>query len=89
MCIRDEDLAESVKLSGKTALLITHDLAEAAALSDRVLVMSQRPGHITEELVIDVPDRRNPLARRQHLVDHIGQLMKSLDIGHLGLGAAG
>ncbi len=87
--VLQQDLAESVKVNGKTALLITHDLAEAAALSDRVLVMSKRPGHITEELVIDVPDRENPLARRQHLGDHIGQLMKSLDIGHLELGTAG
>jgi len=38
--------------------------------------------------VIDVPDRENPLVRRQQLSDHIGHLMKSLDIDHLELGAA-
>ena len=86
--VLQQDLAVSIKVNGKTALLITHDLAEAAALSDRVLVMSKRPGHITEELVIDVPDRENPLVRRQQLSDHIGHLMKSLDIDHLELGAA-
>jgi NitT/TauT family transport system ATP-binding protein len=86
--VLQQDLAVSIKVNGKTALLITHDLAEAAALSDRVLVMSKRPGHITEELVIDVPDRENPLVRRQQLSDHISHLMKSLDIDHLELGAA-
>ena len=49
-----------------TALLITHDLAEAVAMSDRILVMSERPGTIIEELIVDLPDRDNPLIRRAH-----------------------
>jgi len=40
----------------RTVVFITHDLAEAVALSDRVLVMSARPGRI-------VADMRIPLAR--------------------------
>ena len=43
--------------------MITHDLREAIILSDRVLVMSGRPGTIIDEVVIDIPDRDNPLAR--------------------------
>lgn len=39
--------------SRKTIVFITHDLDEALALSDRVAVMSGRPGHITT--VVDVP----------------------------------
>ncbi len=47
-------------MEGKTALLITHDLVESIALSDRVLVMSRRPGTIIEEIRVELPDRDVP-----------------------------
>lgn len=57
---------ETIATSGVTTLLITHDLAEAVAMSDRILVMSERPGRIIEEIMVDLPDRQNPIARRAH-----------------------
>jgi NitT/TauT family transport system ATP-binding protein len=44
-----------------TVLFITHSVEEAVGLSDRVLVMSPSPGHVVEELHIDLP-RPRPLA---------------------------
>lgn len=42
----------------KTVLFITHSIEEAVGLSDRVLVMSNSPGRIVEEIVIDLPRPR-------------------------------
>lgn len=42
---------ENIKLS---TLFITHDIDEAILLSDRIYIMTGKPGHITEELAVDV-----------------------------------
>jgi len=42
-----------------TVLFVTHDLAEAVAVSDRVLVMSSRPGRIVADVPIDLPRPRS------------------------------
>jgi NitT/TauT family transport system ATP-binding protein len=81
--ILQRDLAQTLKKAGKTALLITHDLSEAVTLSDRVLVMSRRPGTIVEEITIDMPQRENPIARRHDpkVNDYVARLMDHLGIG--------
>jgi NitT/TauT family transport system ATP-binding protein len=43
----------------KSVLFVTHDVEEAIALSDRVLVMSPRPGRIVAEFSIDLPRPRD------------------------------
>jgi NitT/TauT family transport system ATP-binding protein len=81
--VLQRELAQTLKRAGKTALLITHDLLEAVTLSDRVLVMSRRPGRIIDEITIDIPGRDEPLNRRLHpkISDYVNRLMDRLDIG--------
>ena len=43
----------------KTVLMVTHSIREAVLLSDRVLVMSPRPGKIVQDVMIDLPRPRS------------------------------
>ena len=49
------DVMEQIHLS---TLFITHDIDEAILLSDRIYILSGRPGHITDEIHINVPKPR-------------------------------
>lgn len=51
------DVMEKIKLS---TLFITHDIDEAVLLSDRIYLLSGKPGRITNEIVIDEPKPRSP-----------------------------
>jgi NitT/TauT family transport system ATP-binding protein len=85
--VLQRDLAQMLRQTRKTALLITHDLLEAVTLSDRVLVMSRRPGAIIDEITVEIGDRDNPIARRADpkVNDYMARLMERLDIAHTSL----
>ncbi|VCU68487.1 Aliphatic sulfonates import ATP-binding protein SsuB [Pigmentiphaga humi] len=50
----------------RTVIFVTHSLDEAIALSDRVVVLSARPGRIREIVPIDIPRPRNVAQLRSH-----------------------
>jgi NitT/TauT family transport system ATP-binding protein len=52
------ELQDIWQANRKTVLLITHSIQEAVFLSDRVVVMSPRPGRIGEIVAIDLPRPR-------------------------------
>jgi NitT/TauT family transport system ATP-binding protein len=54
-----DELLHIWQRSGKTVLFITHSIPEAVYLSDRVLVMSPRPGRIVDSVDIDLPRPRS------------------------------
>ena len=53
------DKMERIKLS---TVFVTHDIDEAVLLSDRVYILSGKPGRITDEIKIDLPKPRDPLS---------------------------
>ena len=50
------DIMKEIKLS---SFIVTHDIDEAILLSDRIYILSGRPGKITDEIVVDLPKPRN------------------------------
>ncbi|WP_199260684.1 ABC transporter ATP-binding protein [Paracoccus binzhouensis] len=66
----------------KTTLLITHDLAEAVLMSDRILVLSERPGSVIAEIAVDLPHRDEPLRRRtlKEVGDYAAQIFTLLKL---------
>lgn len=81
--ILQQDLAKMLYEEKKTALLITHDLVEGIALSDRLLIMGPRPGTLIEEIKVDLPMRDNPLERRKlaGVGPLISRMMELLKVG--------
>jgi NitT/TauT family transport system ATP-binding protein len=64
----------------KSVLFVTHDIDEAIYLSDRIYVMSERPGHIVHELKVDFdrPRTKEILLTEQYL-DYKKQLTEKLN----------
>lgn len=48
----------------KTVVFVTHDLEEAIALSDRVIVLSRRPGRVKADIRVELPRPRDPIQIR-------------------------
>jgi len=58
-----------------TVLMVTHSISEALLLSDRVLVLSSRPGKIISDMVVDLPRPRSDQLRYEA---HFGNLSRQL-----------
>jgi NitT/TauT family transport system ATP-binding protein len=60
------------RLPIKGVILVTHNIEEAVLMSDRILLFSRNPGHIIEEIKVDLPQPRNRLDLRfRELVERI------------------
>lgn len=56
--VLQEQFVELWEQRGSTVILVTHDLGEAIAMSDRVIILSRRPGRVKAEFTIDLPRPR-------------------------------
>jgi NitT/TauT family transport system ATP-binding protein len=64
----------------KTVLFVTHQIDEAIYLSDRVLVMSARPGRLLADIRIDLPRPRNlEIKRTPHFLDYTDQVWRLIE----------
>lgn len=59
-----EDVSKIIKLEGKSVIMITHDIAEAISLADRVIVLSKRPGKVKKIYDISLKNLNSTFEKR-------------------------
>jgi NitT/TauT family transport system ATP-binding protein len=65
-----EDLSVLLARTGKTIVFVTHSLAEAVLLADRIVIMTARPGTIKSIINVNEPHPRSPdFMLQQHFSD--------------------
>lgn len=76
------DIHAIIRAEGKTALMVTHDISEAICLSDRIIVLSPRPGTVRRICDLDALWGLSPMARRDHpdFPRYFNDLWKELDV---------
>src|SRR3546814_4593850 len=72
----EEELVRILQEEEKTVMLITHDIAEAVSVSDRVLVCSSRPGRIKAELSLPFSKGHTPEERSEEHTSELQSLMR-------------
>ena len=59
------DLYKIIKNERKTAILITHDIAEAISMADRIIVLTKRPCKVKNIYEIKLDNKTNPIDNRK------------------------
>ena len=72
------ELANIWESTGKTIVLVTHSISEAVLLSDRIIVMSKRPGRIMGELDIDLERPRKEATEESEQFQVYVRMIKEL-----------
>lgn len=78
-----EDIYSIIKKENKTAILVTHDIAESISMADRVLVLSKRPATIKKVFKIALScQKRTPMCSREapEFREYFNDIWKELDI---------
>ena len=60
-----EDIFNIIKNEKKTAIMVTHDISEAISMSDRVIVLSKRPGKVKNIYNIKLDNPSTPINNRK------------------------
>ena len=61
------DIHSIIKSENKTAILVTHDISEAISMSDKIIILTKRPGTIKSIVELNFPKNLTPLERRNNL----------------------
>ena len=77
-----DDVYNIIKTEKKTAIMVTHDIAEAISISQKVIVLTKRPSNVKVEIPIDFEnDDLTPFQKRKNPLfsGYFNRLWKELD----------
>lgn len=76
-----DDVYKIIKKEGKSAIMITHDLAEAISLSDKIIVLSKRPSKIKNIYNIELTNKSTPIENRKakEFATYYDKIWKDID----------
>ncbi len=60
-----DDVYSIIKNEKKAAIMVTHDIAEAISMADRIIILSKRPSTIKRIIDINLSDKSNPISNRK------------------------
>lgn len=60
-----DDIYKIIKNEGKTAIMVTHDIAEAISMSDRIIVLTKRPARVKTIYEINLTNKSTPINNRK------------------------
>lgn len=77
----ENDVFNLIKKEKKTAIIVTHDISEACALANKVVVLSNRPGTIKNIYDINLKNKSNPINNRldENFSYYFNLIWKDLD----------
>ncbi len=75
-------LMEIVRKTNKTVILVTHNIGEAVLMSDRIMVLGSNPGHLLEDMEINIPHpRTGKVMELPEYTQYIMKIRKLLGVG--------
>lgn len=78
-----DEIGSIIRNTGKTAILVTHDISEAISLADRVVVLTKRPASVKKVFPIRLSlENPSPLQAREapEFKDYFNAIWKELDV---------
>ena len=77
-----DDVFNIIKKENITTIMVSHDIAEAISMSDRIVVLSKRPCHVKKIYDIVLTNKKNPIENRKakEFSDYYNKIWKDLDI---------
>lgn len=76
-----DDLKRIIKSENKTAIMVTHDIGEAISMSDKIVIISNRPGVVKKIVKIELENPGTPTENRKdsNFIKYYDMIWKELD----------